>query len=365
MGYGDDAEVCSGHRHGEHVICRDRMSVSAVTPSPGPSEGKGPAVQRLFGAIARRYDLANHLLSLGLDFWWRSAGSRIVRAWQPRTRPRPRHRVAAISRARLRAPVRMAMVIGADFCLPMLLEARRKGRREARSRRTDCSFPSERGRSTPSRSPSVSATWNRGSARSRKSRACSARADICWCSIFPSRAPPLRPFYRLLPAPCPARTRAALTGRPEARTNTSAHQSKTFPERRSDERHDRRRRLRRRKMRTPHRRHRLALHRPGEMNSRTESCLRLRGWLVSPAGVSVGFGGSGVTGGASDGGWVPVRTESQAAGAEVPFAGAAAFGVSISAPFKASKSGLLSRKVPGLARRAWRTTIRPPCCRRC
>src|SRR6266851_10361581 len=34
--------------------------------------GKRPYVQRLFGRIARIYDLMNHLMSLGLDKRWRA-----------------------------------------------------------------------------------------------------------------------------------------------------------------------------------------------------------------------------------------------------------------------------------------------------
>ena len=39
----------------------------------------------MFGAIATRYDLANHLLSCGIDFYWRARAAKIVDAWHPRT----------------------------------------------------------------------------------------------------------------------------------------------------------------------------------------------------------------------------------------------------------------------------------------
>lgn len=37
----------------------------------------------MFDRIARRYDLANHLLSGGLDYWWRHRAAILVRQWQP------------------------------------------------------------------------------------------------------------------------------------------------------------------------------------------------------------------------------------------------------------------------------------------
>jgi demethylmenaquinone methyltransferase/2-methoxy-6-polyprenyl-1,4-benzoquinol methylase len=42
------------------------------------------AVRAMFGQIARRYDLANHLLSGGADFLWRRRAAKIVVGWRPR-----------------------------------------------------------------------------------------------------------------------------------------------------------------------------------------------------------------------------------------------------------------------------------------
>src|SRR4029077_11636614 len=42
-------------------------------------------VRTMFGSIARRYDLANHVLSCGIDFYWRRRVADIVANWNPRT----------------------------------------------------------------------------------------------------------------------------------------------------------------------------------------------------------------------------------------------------------------------------------------
>ncbi len=42
-------------------------------------------VREMFGSIATRYDLANHVLSCGIDFYWRARAAAIVDAWHPHT----------------------------------------------------------------------------------------------------------------------------------------------------------------------------------------------------------------------------------------------------------------------------------------
>ena len=81
--------------------------------SPTEIERDPVRVRAMFERVARRYDLANHLLSGGLDFWWRQRASEIVREWSPR-------QVLDLATG-------SAELTGADFCAEMLAVARRKG----------------------------------------------------------------------------------------------------------------------------------------------------------------------------------------------------------------------------------------------
>jgi demethylmenaquinone methyltransferase/2-methoxy-6-polyprenyl-1,4-benzoquinol methylase len=85
-------------------------------------------VRGIFSAIAGRYDLANHLLSGGLDFLWRARAVRMVEAWKPRS-----ILDLATGSGDLALAMRKAMpgarIVGADFCLPMLQVAASKGLR--------------------------------------------------------------------------------------------------------------------------------------------------------------------------------------------------------------------------------------------
>src|SRR5438046_10071867 len=53
-----------------------RLNKSSITTQP-------ERVRRMFGSIARRYDLANHMLSCGADFYWRSHAAQIIARWTP------------------------------------------------------------------------------------------------------------------------------------------------------------------------------------------------------------------------------------------------------------------------------------------
>src|SRR5580765_5985276 len=50
-----------------------------------PEDRSPEAVRAMFGSIARRYDLANHVLSCGCDFLWRKRAAVIVARWNPKS----------------------------------------------------------------------------------------------------------------------------------------------------------------------------------------------------------------------------------------------------------------------------------------
>jgi demethylmenaquinone methyltransferase/2-methoxy-6-polyprenyl-1,4-benzoquinol methylase len=86
-------------------------------------------IRQMFGEIARRYDLLNHLLSAGMDRWWRRRTVRL-------TRPDGEGPVldvctgtADLALAYWRAGRGRVRVVGADFCRPMLALGREKCRR--------------------------------------------------------------------------------------------------------------------------------------------------------------------------------------------------------------------------------------------
>ncbi|MGH7500674.1 MAG: ubiquinone/menaquinone biosynthesis methyltransferase [Longimicrobiales bacterium] len=61
-------------------------------PSPGEAAEKAAAVRRMFGAVAPRYDLLNHLLSLNIDRRWRrKAVDRLLALSSPDAAAKPVH----------------------------------------------------------------------------------------------------------------------------------------------------------------------------------------------------------------------------------------------------------------------------------
>jgi len=80
----------------------------------------------MFGSIARRYDVANHLLSCGIDFYWRRRAAEIVAGWRS-------HRIADLATGTgdlalaLQKKLPDAEIVGVDFLPEMLDLAQRKG----------------------------------------------------------------------------------------------------------------------------------------------------------------------------------------------------------------------------------------------
>ena len=91
------------------------------------AESRDPdAVRSMFDRVAPRYDLANHLLSGGIDFLWRARAVRTVQKWRAR-------RILDVATGSgdlalaLQRRLPDAEVTGADFSTEMLKLARTKG----------------------------------------------------------------------------------------------------------------------------------------------------------------------------------------------------------------------------------------------
>ena len=110
--------------------------MKGTTPEGARSEQEAATfVRAMFGRVAHRYDLANHLLSFNVDRLWRARTVRRVRPILERPGARvldiccgTGDLVMALQRACPRP------VFGSDFCHPMLVAAREKvARRHAAS----------------------------------------------------------------------------------------------------------------------------------------------------------------------------------------------------------------------------------------
>lgn len=101
---------------------------------------EGQAVSQMFAGIAGRYDVANHLLSGGIDFYWRQVLARKVKAFDP---------VNIVDLATGSGDVAFKLrdklgpkieIKGLDFCEPMLDEARRKKQDNAKYKDIEFAF---------------------------------------------------------------------------------------------------------------------------------------------------------------------------------------------------------------------------------
>lgn len=105
------------------------------------------AVRSMFARIAGRYDVANHLLSGGIDFWWRQRLVRAVHDARPRVVLDLATGSGDVAFAISDGLPRTVRITGMDFCQPMLDEAVKK--RSASTRWADIEFRQGDGMALP------------------------------------------------------------------------------------------------------------------------------------------------------------------------------------------------------------------------
>jgi len=86
-------------------------------------------VRKMFGSIAARYDIANHLLSCGIDFSWRERAARIVTDWHPDSVADLATGTGDLALA-LQKKLPHSEIAGVDFLPEMLELAKQKGLRQ-------------------------------------------------------------------------------------------------------------------------------------------------------------------------------------------------------------------------------------------
>lgn len=109
-----------------------------TTIIPTPTKPKGVAVNAMFTPIAKRYDLLNHILSLGADFYWRRCLVAAVTAQRPRRVVDLATGSGDVAFALKRALGNTAAITGMDFCKAMLDQAEKKRAKDKAF--TDISF---------------------------------------------------------------------------------------------------------------------------------------------------------------------------------------------------------------------------------
>jgi demethylmenaquinone methyltransferase / 2-methoxy-6-polyprenyl-1,4-benzoquinol methylase len=115
--------------------------MSGTTPEGARSEAEAARwVRDMFGRVAHRYDLANHLLSFQIDRYWRARTRRRVLDVLRRPGARALDICCGTGDLTLELAAEGAWVAGSDFCHPMLAGARDKfARRGSRA----CLFESD------------------------------------------------------------------------------------------------------------------------------------------------------------------------------------------------------------------------------
>jgi demethylmenaquinone methyltransferase/2-methoxy-6-polyprenyl-1,4-benzoquinol methylase len=93
-------------------------------PSPF-SAANSKSIREMFAGVAPRYDLANQVLSLGLDRSWRKYVCQTVAAWKP-SRILDLATGSGVLAKELAVTNPGSLVVAADFCIPMLQVARKR-----------------------------------------------------------------------------------------------------------------------------------------------------------------------------------------------------------------------------------------------
>ena len=93
-------------------------------PSPF-SAANATSIREMFACVAPRYDLANQVLSFGLDGSWRKNVCRWMAAWKP-TRILDLATGSGVLAEELARTNPGSLVVGADFCVPMLKVAQKR-----------------------------------------------------------------------------------------------------------------------------------------------------------------------------------------------------------------------------------------------
>ena len=103
-------------------------AAKGTTPAGAHSEREAAAwVRGMFGRVAHRYDFLNHLLSFNVDRYWRAYTMRRVRHILERPGARVLDLCCGTGDLALALERRSrSVVLGSDFCHPMLVSARGK-----------------------------------------------------------------------------------------------------------------------------------------------------------------------------------------------------------------------------------------------